>query len=173
MQSIILPVAMILSSYALGQGQTLVDKGQRLNAPPSDEVRALVKRGVELAEDDRLDEAVAAVKKALSLSPYYLRAHIEYRKIKESFLGHFDEVETEYESLLKREPENPVYLMAVYYLSRGDVGRDSLAKVAKIAPEWAWGHYAKALLLSDQEPEKAVSELLKCIEKDPSASEAY
>lgn len=172
-QSMILPIALILSSSALGEGQSLVDKGQGLNAPPSDEVRALVKRGVELVEDDRLDEAAAALKKALSLSPNYLRAHIEYRNIKESFLGHFDEVETEYASLLKREPDNPVYLMAIYYLSRGDFGRTSLEKVVQIAPEWAWGHYAKALLLSDKEPEKAVSELLKAIEKDPAASEAY
>ena len=172
-QSIILPMAIILSSSALGEGQSLVDKGQGLNAPPSDEVRALVKRGVELAEDDRLDEAVASLKKALSLSPNYLRAHIEYRNIKENFLGHFDEVETEYASLLSREPDNPVYLMAIYYLSSGDFGRASLEKVARIAPEWAWGHYAKALLLSDKEPEKAVSELFKTLEKEPSAREAY
>ncbi len=63
--------------------------------------------------------------------------------------------------------------MAVYYLSNGSFGRDSLEKVAEIAPEWGWGHYAKALLLSEKEPEKAVGELLKTIEKDPSASEAY
>jgi thiol-disulfide isomerase/thioredoxin/predicted Zn-dependent protease len=162
-----------LSAYAVRKGGALIDKGQSLNEPPTDEVRALVSRGVELAEDDRVDEAVAVLKKALSLSPNYLRAHIEYRKIRENYLGQFDEVEAEYESLLKREPDNPVYLMALYYRSNGSFGRGSLEKVAEIAPEWAWGHYAKALLLSDMEPEKAVGELLKCIEEEPSASEAY
>jgi thiol-disulfide isomerase/thioredoxin len=171
--SLVLLLGTFVISYGVGTGQSLGDKGQSLNEPPPGEVRALVKRGVELAEEDRLDEAVATLKKAVALSPSYLRAHIEYRNIKQNFLGQFDEVETEYDTLLKREPDNPVYLMALYYLSSGDFGRASLEKVAHIAPEWAWGHYAKALLLREKEPEKAADELLKCIQKDPSASEAY
>jgi thiol-disulfide isomerase/thioredoxin len=165
--------ALVLSTYGMRQGEALVDKGQSLNEPPPDEARALMMRGVELAQNDRLDESVATLKKALSLAPNYLRAHIEYRNIRENFLGQIDEVEAEYGRLMKREPDNPVYLMAVYYRSNGSFGREALEKVVAIAPEWAWGHYAKALLLSDQEPEEAVGELLKCIEKEPSASEAY
>ena len=164
-------LAFVLSPPA--GGRALVDKGQSLNEPPPDEVRALVIRAVELAEYDRLDEALAALKKVLSLYPNYLRAHIEYRKIRENFLGQIDEVEAEYERLIKREPDNPVYLIAVYHRSGRSFGRKILEKVAEVAPDWAWGHYAKAMLLADTEPAKAASELLKCIEKEPSAIEAY
>jgi thiol-disulfide isomerase/thioredoxin len=170
-----LPVTLLLIFVLslLIKCEAFVDKGQSLNEPPPYKVRALVTRAVELAEDDRPNEAVALLKRALTLSPTYLRAHIQYRKIRENFLGQFDEVEAEYKQLIKREPDNPVYLMALYYRSQGSFGRESLEKVARLAPEWAWGHYAKSLLLSDTDPEKAVTELLKCIEKDPSAVEAY
>jgi len=169
----VLFLALFLGAFGGAQGQVLIDKGQSLNEQPPAVVLDLVARGIELTEGDRLDEAVAALKKAISLAPRYLRAHIEYRNVKGNYLGHLDDLKAEYESLIEKEPDNPVYLMAVYYLSNGSFGRDSLEKVAEIAPEWAWGHYAKALLLLDKEPEGAVGELLQTIEKEPSATEAY
>lgn len=81
---------------ALGQGQ-------ELNTPPDPAAIELVKRAVLLAESDRPASALAAIKKALSISPNYLRAHIEYRNIKTNFLDRYDEVETEYQSLIRLE----------------------------------------------------------------------
>ncbi len=157
----------------MGQQQTIADKGRQLNLPPSDEVRNLVKRAVDLTEDDRLDEALNSIKRALALSPNYLRVHIEYINIKGNFLGEFDQLEAEYGSLVKKEPENPVYLMAAFFSTYGMDKKDALRKVFETAPEWAWGHYAKALLVAETEPQQAVDELVKSIGKDPYITEAY
>jgi cytochrome c biogenesis protein CcmG, thiol:disulfide interchange protein DsbE len=150
-----------------------LSKGQELNAAPAPAAKELVKRAVLLAESDRALEAIALVKRALSISPDYLRAHIEYINIKSNFLGRYDEVEKEYENLIRRHPQNAVYLMAVYYRSNGEFGRQFLEKVVELAPEWAWGHYAKALLVKKSDPENAAIELAQCINADPSAKEAY
>src|SRR5262249_43618378 len=76
-------------------------------------------------------------------------------------------------SLIKRFPRNPVYLMAFYYHSNGGFGREGLQKVVDLAPDWAWGHYAKAMLIKEKDPQGAVAELKRCIEKDASALAAY
>lgn len=158
----------ILSSSTLA-----LDKGEHLNQPPPPAARQLVKRAVLLAESDNPRAAIAALKKALSISPNYLQAHIEYRNVKANFLNRSDEVDAEYQSLIKRFPRNPVYLMAVYYRSNGAYARESLQKVVELAPEWAWAHYAKALLIKEKDPESAVVELQRCIEKDSNALAAY
>jgi thiol-disulfide isomerase/thioredoxin len=150
-----------------------LSNGQDLNAPPKPTARELVKRAVILAEADKPQGAVASLRRALSISPHYLRAHIEYINIKTNFLGRYDEVQQEYEVLLQRHPRNAVYLMALNYRSNGLVGRDALKRVVELAPAWAWGHYAQALLLKETDPEKAVIELERCIAADGSAKEAY
>jgi thiol-disulfide isomerase/thioredoxin len=147
--------------------------GQDLNAPPKPTARELVKRAVTLAEADKPGEALAAVKRALSISPDYLRAHIEYINIKSNFLGRYDEVKKEYEDLIRRHPKNAVYLMAVHYRSNAESSGQVLKKLVDLAPAWAWGHYAKALLAKASDPEKAAVELEQCIATDRSATEAY
>ncbi len=152
------------------------DQGRELNAPPPEQARTLVKRGIELRERDRFQEAAAAFKEALSVAPQYLDAHVEYIRTKTYCLERYDEVRTEYDALIAKQPENPVYLMALlngqsltYYTQE----RAWLEKVAKLAPEWAWGHYAKASLLLRGNQEQAVTEWLKCLEAEPTALGAY
>ena len=149
------------------------NNGQELNTAPKPAARALVKRAVTLAEADKPVEALAAAKRALSISPDYLRAHIEYINIKSNFLGRYDEVKKEYEDLIRRHPKNAVYLMAVHYRSNAESSDQVLRKLVELAPAWAWGHYAKALLTKTNDPENAAVELQQCIAIDRSASEAY
>ena len=144
-----------------------------MNAPPPVKVRLLVKRAMELAENGEFRQAMMVFRRARSLAPNYLPAHVEYIRIKEKILGRFSAVEAEYKSLLQREPDNPVYLMANYFRYDGSLRRDALEKVVKLAPEWAWGHYAKALLVEDREPENAVAEYRKCIDTEQLATHAY
>jgi len=164
--ALVLVITPTLSRPALGQGQDL-------NEPPPLAVRQLIENAVNLAESDRPRVAVALLKRALSISPNNFRAHVEYRNIKANFLDRYDEVETEYQSLIKRNPANPVYPMAVYYRSKGNTGRESLQKVIELAPEWAWADYARALLIQTEDPETAVVDLMRCIDKDSGAIEAY
>ena len=161
------------SLLLLGSPVFAIDRGEHLNQPPPPVARELVKRAVLLAESDKPWAALAALKKALVLAPDYLPAHVEYRNVKANFLDRSDEANAEYESLVKRSPRNPVYLMAVYFRSNGIYGRESLQRVVELAPEWAWGHYAKGLLLQANDPEGAVIEFQHCIEKDNSAGMAY
>jgi thiol-disulfide isomerase/thioredoxin len=149
------------------------DNGEKLNEPPSPEARQLVNRAVALAESDHPEAALAALKKALILSPNNLRAHLEYQNIKANFLERLDEVNEEYQTLIRKNPDNPVYLMAVYQDYNGEYARPQFEKVASLAPEWAWAHFAKAKLLQTKEPENAVAELRLCIAKDKSINEAY
>ena len=147
--------------------------GQELNTSPKPAARELIKRAVTLAEADKAVEALAAAKRALSISPDYLRAHIEYINIKSNFLGRYDEVNKEYEDLIRRHPNSAVYLMAVHYRSNAQSSGQVLRKIVELAPAWAWGHYAKALLAKASDPESAVAELQQCIAADRSATEAY
>ncbi len=152
------------------------DKGSELNAPPAAAVREQVKRAVELAGNDRAEEAVAELKKARAAAPNYLRAHAEYIRIKTYYLNRYDEVRAEYDALIAREPENPVLLMALatgQYVSPSKRRNIWYQKVAELAPDWAWGHYAKAQLLTGKDWAGAAAELSKAIEKDPDANEVY
>src|SRR5438552_4302625 len=133
-------------------------KGEQLNNPPKPSARELVNRAVRLAEADKPWAAVVAVRKAMSISPDYLRAHIEYRNIKTNFLNQYDDVENEYANLIRLHPNNVVYLMAVSYRSNGEFRREFLQRVVELAPEWAWGHYARALLIQKDDSEGAVIE---------------
>ena len=161
------------SLLILGANVHALDNGRHLNQPPPPAVRELVRRAVLLAERDKPRAAIAGLKRILAKSPDYLEAHVEYGNIKANYLNRSDEVQAEYRSLIRRFPRNPVYLMALYILSQGEFGRESLQRVVQLAPEWAWGHYAKALLINEHDLEGAVVELQHCIEKDPAALAAY
>lgn len=163
-----------LFMYLLLTGSVFAfDNGEKLNRPPSNAVRQLVKQAVALAESDQLKAALVAIKKALALSPNNLRAHLEYQNIKANYLDLLDEVNEEYQSLIRKNPDNPVYLMAVYQGYDGEYTRPQFQKVLELAPEWAWAHFAKAKLLQKNEPENAVAELRGCLAKDKSIIEAY
>lgn len=163
------------------------DGGRRFDAPPPKAARDLVKQGVALAGNDRFDEARTTLKKAIALAPNYVEAHREYLHIKADFQGKVDEAKAEYEALIAKEPDNPVYPMAMALgLSRS--GNDQLMawfqKVAELAPEWSWGHYAKAhliwgrtyLMLNEKLGEKGdqiLAEVAKAIEKDRTVQYFY
>jgi thiol-disulfide isomerase/thioredoxin len=148
-------------------------QGQDLNLPPRPAAKQLVEQAVVRAELDRPREAILFLQKALSISPNYFRAHLEYRYIKTNYLDRYDEVEAEYHSLIRRFPTNPVFLLAENYRSRGTDGREALRRVVELAPQWAWAHYAQAVLIQTDNPEGAVRELMTCIDRDSSAVEAY
>ena len=169
---LLLTLAVATNGYARNSA-ALLDRGLSLNDPPPLKARLLIKRGLELADKGKFRAALVVFQQARALAPNYLPAHVEYIRIKERILGRFNAVEAEYRSLLQREPDNPVYLMANYFRYDGSLERDALEKVARLAPEWAWGHYAKALLLEDREPEKAAAEYRNCIDSEPFAAQAY
>ena len=160
---ILLGVSLAVSAH--GQGKDLNHI--------SDRAVQLVKQAVHLAEADKPLAAIRAVKTARLISPNYLRAHIEYQNIKTNYLDQYDEVEAEYQSLRRRFPDNPVYLMALSYRANGTRDRGGLVKIVRLAPEWSWAHYAQALLVKQSDSESAARELRQCINLDPSAIEAY
>lgn len=148
-----------------------------LSAPVSQTARKLVATAIESEKRDRLTEAAAALKRATAIAPNYVNAHAEYIRLKANFLNRYDDVRKEYEDLMKKEPNNPVYPMALA-ISQYQTAQSSknawLKKVVETAPaDWAWTHYARALLLVGKEPQAAATELEKYIEADGSWLSAY
>ena len=47
------------------------------------------------------------------MAPDYLEAHLLYLRLKVDFQGKVDEARSEYESLMAKEPDNPVYPAAM------------------------------------------------------------
>ncbi|MEJ7861079.1 MAG: redoxin domain-containing protein [Pyrinomonadaceae bacterium] len=152
-----------------------VDK-KKLNAPIPKMARTLHLQGVDLADRDRVTEALAAFRKAIALAPNYVNAHAEYIQVKSNHLGRYDEARKEYEDLMKKEPNNPVYPMAMA-IAQHQTSQTSknvwLKKVIEFAPQWFWTPYARALLVIDKEPETAVAELDKYIKAGGTWAGAY
>lgn len=109
--------------------------------------RDLVKRGADLAGRDRIDEAIATLKKAIAASPNFLEAHREYIRMKADFQGKVDDVKAEYEALMAKEPDNPVYPMALAMAVRGRNEMAWYRRAVELAPEWSWGHYANSFVI--------------------------
>jgi len=163
------------------------DGGRRFDAPPPKAALDLVKQGVELAGLDRFDEALTTLNKAIAVAPNYVEAHREYLRIKSDFQGKVDEAKAEYEALIAKEPDNPVYPMAMALgLSRSGNNQKMawFKKIAELAPEWSWGHYAKAylvwgrtyLMINEKLGEKGdliLAEIAKAIEKDRTVQDFY
>jgi len=151
--------------------------GAHLNAPVPASARALVDQGKQLIHQEKFDNAVSVYKKAITIAPDYLKAHVEYIRLKIYYQLSYDEVRDEYDALIAKEPENPVYPMALTMgalaLAPARVTQARYAHVATLAPEWSWGHYAKACSLADRDPDAAVMELNKALEIDPSMTEAW
>ena len=176
----------VLCALALSISAQTSDGGRRFDVPPPQAARDLVKRGVELAGQDRVNEAIAAVKKAIALAPNYFEAHREYLSLRIQFQGKVDEVKSEYESLMAKEPDNPVYPAAMYQTlgGRGIKVFPLVKKVAELAPEWSWGHYAQSIVILgrdfefhietyDGKGDQMLGELWKAIEKDATVKVFY
>jgi len=149
-------------------------QGERWNVPVPAKAITLVRRSEDLAERNNLNEALVSARQAVALAPTFLKAHLQYIRIWANFLGQFDRVKAEYDSLILREPDNPVYLLASAFAGlRGDYPRNDLEKVVQIAPNWAWSYYAKGALARETDYELALVEYVKCIEKDETADRAY
>ena len=147
-----------------------------INEPVPEAAKKLVVGSRTLIERDQLTEANSALKKAISIAPNYVNAHAEYIGLQANFLNYSDAVRKEYEDLMKKEPDNPVYPMALSIASF-QVSEASkkvwLQRVVDVAPDWSWTHYARALLQIEKDPEAAVTELRKYVETEGSWGSAY
>jgi thiol-disulfide isomerase/thioredoxin len=145
----------------------------RQPAPPVD----LVTRGIELADRDRPQEGIAAIKKAIATAPADVAAHAAYIRIATYYLNRYDDVRKEYEGLMQSDPRNPVYPMALAHGAYGAtttaVNRARYEAVSTLSPDSSWGHYAKAQLLMNEQPELAAAELERTLQQDPTLAEAY
>jgi peroxiredoxin/tetratricopeptide (TPR) repeat protein len=148
----------------------------KLNAAIPLAARELVKQADDLAARDRSAEAVEGLRRAIAMAPNYVNAHVRYIEIKANFMGRYDEVRAEYEALMLKEPDNPVYPMALsiaHYNGAIASSKTLLKKVVELAPNWSWSHYARAGILPDKEAETAAKEMLQYLAEDGSARQAY
>lgn len=163
----------ILFCVSFAQAQSDV---KDIDTPIPETAKKLVAESRALIERDRLAEANLALKKAIAIAPNYINAHAEYIRLQSNFLNRSDAARKEYEDLMNKESDNPVYPMALA-IGSFQVSEASkkvwLQKVVDVAPNWAWTHYARALLQIEKEPEAAVAELKKYIETEGSWGSAY
>ena len=166
----------VLQSISISIRAQPLNQSDELNKPVPSSAERMFKNARVLTEREQPEKAVLELKKVISVAPHFLQAHKNYIFIKIYHLDKYDEIRAEYETLLSKEPHNPVYLMALALqepLSPANIRNSRFTKVTEIAPDWAWSYFAKAKLLQDKKPNEAVLELLKCIEKEPEAFEAY
>jgi thiol-disulfide isomerase/thioredoxin len=148
----------------------------KLNAPIPAAAREFVLQADDLCAHDHADEAIEGLRRAIAIAPNYVDAHAKYIGVKGNYMGRYDEARAEYETLMAKEPDNPVYPMALglaQYNTFSNYKNAMFKKVVELAPDWPWSHYAKAYLAADKEPETAVKELLEYIAKDGSSKSAY
>lgn len=146
------------------------------NKPIPDSARQIFKRAGKLEEQEKFAEAIAEYKKAIAKAPNYVQAHIRYINLKSYFLEQSDAVKTEYATLTAKNPANPVYPAALaigLFTESAATKNEWLEAVARLASDSAWGHYAKGQLIQDKEPETALAEYYKAIEKDASLPQPY
>jgi thiol-disulfide isomerase/thioredoxin len=161
------------------------DRKQDLNRPIPMAARRLAIRGTELVDQDAVRDGVVLLKRAISLAPNYIWAHQQYFAARAYHQGEYDAVRAEYDRLMAREPNNPIYPLVIAETSRApsDYVRPLFEKVVKLAPDWAWAYYARAILGSSENKtvteedqatkELKVTELRKCVEYDETAGTAY
>ena len=151
-------------------------QGNEFNKAIPELARQALKRADKLAEQEKFVEALAECKKAIAKAPKFVQAHVKYINLKSYFLEKPDEVKAEYETLTAKNPANPVYpaALAIGLSAEPKATKNKwLEAVVKLAPDSVWGHYAKAQLIQEQEPEKALAEYYKAIEKDSSIPYPY
>lgn len=153
-----------------------VSQSNGLYKPIPHTARQTFKLANDLAEQEKFAESAAALKKTIADAPQFLQAHIKYINLRAYFMGQQTEVKAEYENLIKRNPANPIYptaLSIALFTESQQTRRGWFETVTKLAPDWAWSHYARAQLMQDKEPEAAAAEYLKTIEKEPLAPQPY
>jgi len=110
------------------------------------------------------------LKEAVSIAPNSVKAHSEYIRIKSYWQDKELEVQAEYEKLMKKDPENPVYPLALapgQSFALPDVYTKWFEKVAQLSPDTTWARYAKARTIEKENPDLGFDEYLKGIAKDP------
>jgi peroxiredoxin/Tfp pilus assembly protein PilF len=144
---------------------------------PAVEETAVVRHAVDLAGRDKPAQAVELLQQAVSHDPYLFAAHIEIVRIRTFYLGQYQAVRTEYEDLIKREPQNGLYPVAFIIGAENmlpeDVKHTWLEKAAASSPGLPWGHYAQARLIKEQDPQAASGELRACIRQEETLLEPY
>jgi peroxiredoxin len=151
------------------------DNGARLNLPIPASAQQMVKEGIALRERDQFEPAANLFKKALATAPNYVQAHVEYVRTRAFFQHRYDAVRAEYDAFVNQNPTNPVYVLVramVLFQMPGKATQDAYARVVELAPEWAWGHFARASL-SSVNAETAIAELQKCIVQDDTGLQPY
>jgi thiol-disulfide isomerase/thioredoxin len=159
------------------------DERYELNKPIPIAARRLAIHGVELAARDRAEAGVVLLKKAIALAPNYVWAHHKYVQVRTFNQGQYDDVRAEYDRLMSKEPDNPIYPLIIAETSFGlsESTRPLYERVVELAPNWAWAHYAKAHLyivdgnipiteMRNETKQLMVAEIRKCIELDPTTS---
>lgn len=153
----------------LASATDAVSQGGEYNKAIPDEARLSLQRAQKLADQEKFPEALAEYKKAIAAAPHFLLAHVNYLKTKAYFMEEPSAAKEEYENLATQNPRNPVYPAALALGLVGETDEEQnrwLKSVAELAPDWAWGHYAKGLSLQDSEPAAALAEYFQTIEKD-------
>jgi thiol-disulfide isomerase/thioredoxin len=153
-----------------------VSQSNDLSKPVPTSARQTFKLANELAEQEKFATSAVALKKTIAVAPQFLQAHIKYINLRTYFMGEQTEVKAEYENLMKKNPANPVYsaaLAVALFTESQQTRRGWFETVTKLAPDWVWSHYARAQMLQDKEPEAAVAEYLKMIEKEPLEPQPY
>lgn len=151
-------------------------QGDEYNKAIAGNARQSIQRANKLADEEKFREAAAECKKAIAAAPHFLQAHVKYINTKAYFMEEHDAVKGEYEDLSAKNPSNPVYpaALALGLIAEPDAERNKwLESVARLAPDWAWGHYFKGKLLEEKEPEAALAEYAKAIELDTSLPQPY
>jgi len=167
-----------------GIASQTADLGRHLDDPVPQAARDLLKRGIDLAGRDRIDEAIATLRKAIDAAPTSLEAHRAYLQIRINFQARKDAAKAEYETLMGREPDNPVYPTALALEMRGKNELPWLRRTASLAPNWSWGHYAKAILTLgrswitindtlDGKGDQVLAELAKATQMNPHVEDFY
>src|SRR3989442_3502384 len=159
-----------LSALIVG-GQERSGRTQTTESPET-----LIRRALELRKHDHSEQALATLEKAISETPDSLRAHAEYVRTSTYDLERFDWVRAAYESQIIREPNNPIYPLALAIgqdLTPLNGKRPWFEKVIAIAPDSSAAHLARSFLIYEKEPAAALSELSKFIEADGSIMQAY
>jgi hypothetical protein len=126
-----------------------VSQSTELNKSIPNSARQTFKLANELAEQEKFAASVAALKKTISAAPQFLPAHVKYISLKAYFMGRQTEVKAEYENLMAKNPANPIYPAALgiaLFAESAQTRRGWFETVTKLAPDWAWGHYARANL---------------------------
>src|SRR6266852_4824980 len=95
-----------------------------------------VRRADLLAGHGKIVSAVAVLRKTMAGYPDYLAAHAEYVKIRTFHQQDYDAVRREYDSLMARDPANPIYPLALSFgaqgLIPGRTRRQWLERIARL-----------------------------------------